>query len=144
MTQLRVRNATTGDVADASSTNPAPVTLSTTISGESQTLNRLFGGSMPLRTSQSTSAGATIKSGAGALYGYICTALGTTPTIDFYDNTTASGTKLVPQNTGSAVGNFPAIVVGSMVMLTHPIPFTTGLHCVIGGTGTTTFNILYI
>jgi hypothetical protein len=89
----------------------------------------------------STSAGQTLKSGPGYLKSFTVIAKGTSPTLQVWDNTTASGTVLVPQLNGTtAVGDFPALNIGETYVWDEPLFFSNGAHIVIGGTGTTTIQ----
>ena len=70
-----------------------------------------------------TSATTTVvRSGPGRLLGFFL-ASGTTPTVQIYDNTAASGTVLLPTTGTLAVGWYPL-----------PANFNTGLTIVTGGT----------
>lgn len=70
-------------------------------------------------------ASALIKNNAGVLGGFLCTA-GTNPTIEFYDNTAASGIVVI--------STMP-MTVGTPVNFNGGIQFGKGIYAVIGGTG---------
>lgn len=108
------------------------------LSGELQNYNRLAGGAIAGYTQVSTSAGQTIKSGTGLLYGIHVVAVGTSPTITIYDNTTAAGVVLMQIPTASIVAG-ATITFSGIGMAT-----SNGIHVVVGGTGTTTVNVMYV
>lgn len=112
--------------------------------GEDSTLSRVTTIIKAPRVVASTSAGQTLKSGEGVLVGLLVTAVGTAPTLNLYDSTTAAGTQVIPQLTGTAQNNLPAIAAGTFWACPVPIHFTNGLHAVIGGTGTTTMHFYVI
>jgi hypothetical protein len=116
----------------------SPVSLATTLAGELQALNRHAGGAIVGYVQASTSAGQTIKSGQGILYGVKVVAVGTTPTIAIYDNTSATGTKLMDIPAAQITANATLDFGGAGVL------FATGCHIVIGGTGTTTVNVMVV
>lgn len=73
----------------------------------------------------------TIKSGAGILHTVVVNTLGTTPTIQLYDNTAASGTK---------IGLITPTVTGTY---DYDISFNTGLTIVTTGTAGSDITIVY-
>ena len=73
----------------------------------------------------------TIKSGAGILHTVVVNTLGTTPTIQIYDNTAASGTK---------IGLITPTVTGTY---DYDVSFNTGLTVVTTGTGTADITITW-
>lgn len=95
-------------------------------------------------TTVSTTAANTLKVGPGKLKSFTVLAKGTTPTLQIFDNTTNSGTKLIPDLNGtSAVGDFPALDIGETYVWTEPLIFSNGCTVVIGGTGTTTIQFQF-
>ena len=80
-------------VVDTSDTS-----LTTLLSGELQEFNRLAGGSIVSYTS--IEADTVVSSGPCVYYGAFCVAAGTMAAI--YDNTAASGTKLLASQAGQA------------------------------------------
>ena len=73
----------------------------------------------------------TIKSGAGILHTVVVNTLGTTPTIQIYDNTAASGTK---------IGLITPTVTGTY---DYDVSFNTGLTVVTTGTGTADITVTW-
>lgn len=107
------------------------------LSGELPQFNRLAAGAIASYSQQRTSAGATVISGGGILYGFNVVAVGTTPTVTIYDNTTAAGTKLMEIPSAS-------IVAGAFISFNSlGILVSNGIHVVVGGTDTTTINVFY-
>lgn len=76
------------------------------------------------------SADAVVKRSAGKLKGFFCTAAASTPTVVVYDNTAASGTKIIDTFTPVAgtMYSFPA----------DGVYFNNGLYIDIGNTVTLT------
>ena len=73
----------------------------------------------------------TIKGGAGILHTIVVNTLGTTPTIQIYDNTAASGTK---------IGFITPTVTGTY---DYDVTFNTGLTVVTTGTGTADITVCW-
>ena len=78
--------------------NISEASLTTLLSGELQQFNRLAGGSIVSYTS--IGADTVVSSGPCVYYGAFCVAAGTMAAI--YDNTAASGTKLLASQAGQA------------------------------------------
>lgn len=70
----------------------------------------------------------TIKTGGGVLRGFFVSSRTSSPTITFYDNTSATGDAMIGTFTLTANGFFDCGTIG----------FGTGLHAVIVGTATIT------
>lgn len=81
----------------------------------------------------------TAISGANEYGGYVVRAVaGGTPTLTLYDATSATGTPIVGPVNITATGPFPWMGPGTTQRRVN----TTGLHAVIGGTGTCTIDLL--
>lgn len=82
-----------------------------------------------------TAAGTyVLKNGAGYLQGITINLPGTTPTVQIFDNSAASGTAIAG---GGAAFALPA--AGSF--LDYDCHFSKGLTVVIGGTGTMSYTV---
>ena len=91
--------------------------------------------------SVSTSAAVTLKAGPCFLKSFTVIAKGISPLLDLWNNTSASGEKLIPQLNGSTpVGDFPALNIGETYTWDEPLFCSNGLQVLIGGTGTTTIQ----
>lgn len=112
--------------------------------GEDANLDRVWGGAKVTSTRYTAAtAGNQLVTGAGVFYGVKITTIGTSTTVVIYDNTAASGRKLIdissPANgdytpARGAKGSAPSVAV----------PFTNGLHVVIGGTGSPDVEVDYL
>lgn len=105
------------------------VALGTLLAGEMQDVNRLAGGAISGYTSVAASAGQTVKAGVGVLYGIKVITVGTSPTIEVWDNTTGSGTKLMSIPTAQITANAWLDFGGVGVK------FVNGCHIVLTGAG---------
>jgi hypothetical protein len=86
------------------------------------------------------SADATVYTGGGWFYGIILTTDGTNSvTVDIYDNTAASGTKLIPTTVipSSAAERSASIGFGS------PVNFSNGIYVDITTSGTAGYMVYY-
>ncbi len=123
-------------IEDIKSLNGALMTYDTAVppGGDLSTAagsgGRTWGGPKADSKTAVTATG-TVKTGAGYYYGYkVTTVIGATG-VTVYDNTSAAGTVIdfIPASTAA----------GSTVILATPIPLATGIHAVVGSTGTILF-----
>lgn len=82
-------------------------------------LGNLENGTATAITSATTTV---VKTGPGAILGFFVVS-GTTPSVQIFDNTAASGTVILPTFTAGSNGWYPL-----------PVAFGTGLTVVTGGT----------
>lgn len=89
-----------------------------------------------IRTTALTAGNTVVRAAPAKLYGYwFKNPSGTAMTVTIYDNTTATGTKIltavpVPATTGDT----------GLVMFPYPIQFTVGLSVNVAGAGTLTVS----
>lgn len=98
--------------------------------GEDSTFDRTWGGPKATTKAAATGTG-TVVSGAKYYYGYIVTTALSAAAVTIYDNTSAAGTVIDVIAASTAAG-----VRG---VLACPVPCSTGIHAVFGGTGTVLF-----
>jgi hypothetical protein len=93
-----------------------------------------------INSSGSKTATATIFGDAGKLHGIVVSTDGTNAqTVDIYDNTTNSGTKLIPTwiVTTSATDRTQSI------SFYPPVNFSTGCYVVVSGSGAMSYVVYY-
>ena len=107
MAQTRAINptyTTTGGDPSTDSSGNTLVSNATLLSGEDQTLDRLWGGAVC--TYSQLAATGVVKASPGALYGVMPVSVGTSAVLTVYDNaTTATGTALILAYTATALPN---------------------------------------
>ncbi len=123
-------------IEDVNSLNGALMTYDTSVppGGDLSTAagsgGRTWGGPKADSKTAITATG-TVKSGAGYYYGWIVTTALSAAAVTIYDNTVASGTVIDVIAASTAAG--------TRGVLPTPIPCSTGIHAVVGGTGTILF-----
>ncbi len=108
-----------------------------TLNGELSQFNRLAGGAVASYTQISTSTTTVVSTGPCILYGINVTTAGTGSTVTLYDNTAASGTKLIDGAITTARGILNDLPNSIGVLL------TAGLTVVTTGATPAVVNVFY-